>query len=157
MSVAKKLKTYLAQHHVTYDTRLHPATPSSARTAEAAHLPGRRLAKAVVLKRPDETYLLMVLPADHMVHLGRLHRLLDEDVGLATEPELAALFPDCAEGAIPALGPAYGLHTMVHSSLFEQPEIFMESGDHRTLVHLSNQQFNQLLGNADRVDAVRHI
>ncbi len=157
MAVAKKLKTYLAQNHVAYDTKTHAATPSSARTAEAAHLPGRQLAKAVVLKRPDETYMMMVLPADHLVHLGRLHRLLNEDVGLATEGELLGLFPDCAEGAIPALGQAYGLHTMVDSSLFEQPEIFIESGDHQTLVHLSHQQFDQLLGNADRVDAVRHI
>lgn len=157
MTVAKTLETYLVQRQVNYDTRTHPAAPSSARTAEAAHLPGHRVAKAVVLKRSDDSYMLMVLPADQMVHLGRLHRLLDEDVGLATEGELAALFPDCAVGAVPALGQAYGLHTLVDSSLFDLPEVFIESGDHQTLVHLNHQQFDQLLGSADRVDAVRHI
>jgi Ala-tRNA(Pro) deacylase len=157
MAIAERLREYLEQHSVTYETLAHTYTPSSARTAEAAHVPGGRLAKGVVLKRPDETFMLMALPADYMVHLGHLHRLLHEEVCLATEQELLDLFPDCAEGAIPALGPAYGLRTLVDRSLFEQEEVFVEAGDHQTLLRLDRRQFEQLLGQAERVDTVRHI
>jgi Ala-tRNA(Pro) deacylase len=157
MTIPERLKEYLEQQNATYETLTHTYTPSSARAAEAAHVPGGQFAKAVVLKRPDDTFMLMVLPADYMVHLGRLHRLLEEEVCLATEPELVQLFPDCEEGAIPALGPAYGLRTLVDGTLFDQEKVFIESGDHQTLLQFGRKQFEQLLGQAERVDAVRHI
>ncbi|MFC6673136.1 aminoacyl-tRNA deacylase [Marinobacterium aestuariivivens] len=80
MPIAERLSHYLEQHNIDYETRTHTFTPSSARAAEAAHVPGHQLAKAVVLKRPDERFLLMVLPADFRVQLGQLHRLMGEEV-----------------------------------------------------------------------------
>ena len=80
MPVASTVKTGLEQRHVAYETVPHESTVSAARTAAAAHIPGRRLAKAVVLKRADDSFLVMVIPADNMVHLGRLHRALDENL-----------------------------------------------------------------------------
>lgn len=157
MPIAARLQTWLEQHQAEYATLTHNYTPSSARTAEAAHIPGGKIAKAVVLKKSDETYLLMVLPADHRVHLGRLHQLLHTEVCLATEEELANLFPDCAAGAVPAIGLAYGLRTLVESSLFDQPIVYIESGDHQTLVQLSHHQFTRLLMNAERVEVGKHL
>lgn len=157
MPIAERLKTWLEQHQAEYATLPHAFTPSSARTAEAAHIPGGRVAKAVVLKTPDDHFLLMVLPADYLVHLGRLHRLLGEEVCLASEDELTALFPDCAQGAVPVLGEVYGLRTLVDSSLFDQPVVYFESGDHCTLIQLSHHQFARLMLNAERVEAVKHV
>jgi Ala-tRNA(Pro) deacylase len=111
----------------------------------------------VVLKKPDDTFIVMALPADCRVHLGRLRALLDAAICLATEQELAALFPDCSVGAIPALGAAYGLRTLVDRSLFEQPEVFIESGDHETLVQLSCEQLGSLVGDSERIEAARHL
>lgn len=157
MAVASKLQAWLEQRDVAYETRTHEAMPSSARTAQAAHVPGSRMAKGVVLKRADDSFMLMVLPADYLVHLGRLQRALGEPVCLATEAELQELFPDCALGAVPALAQAYGLPLLVDRGLFAQPEVFVESGDHETLLRLSGEQFADLLGDADQIDAVRHI
>ncbi|MCB1690623.1 MAG: YbaK/EbsC family protein [Halioglobus sp.] len=156
MPVASTVKTWLEQRHVAYETVSHESTVSSARTAAAAHVPGRRLAKGVVLKRADDSFLVMVIPADNMVHLGRLHRALDETLCLASENELTDLFPDCAAGAVPALGQAYGLPVLVDTSLFEQPEVFIESGDHRTLLRLSDTQFTALQGSARRLNARKY-
>jgi Ala-tRNA(Pro) deacylase len=78
-------------------------------------------------------------------------------VGLATEQELVSLFPDCEGGAIPPLGSAYRLKTLVDSSLLEQPEVFFESGDHEHLVKVTGEQFSRLLRDADPVQVVtRH-
>jgi len=156
MSIANKLEAFLEAHSIEYDLVPHPHTESSMVTAAAAHVPGARLAKAVILKDGDE-YLMMVIPSDYHVHLGALHRRLGRNLGLATERELKTLFPDCEVGAAPPIGGAYGLQSMVDKGLLEQPEIFFEAGDHEHLVRTSGPGFRALQAGVEEVDVVRHI
>lgn len=157
MAVASQLQTWLEQRAIAYETTTHEAMPSSTRTAQAAHIPGKQMAKGVVLKRADDSFMVMVLPADYLIHLGRLQRVLGEQVCLATEAELARLFPDCDQGAVPALAQAYGLPLLVDRGLFAQPEVFVEAGDHKTLLRLKGEQLARLLEEADQIDTVKHI
>ncbi|HDL85873.1 MAG TPA: YbaK/EbsC family protein, partial [Candidatus Acetothermia bacterium] len=69
-----------------------------------------------------------------------------QPVALATEEEISALFPDCDTGAIPPVGAAYGLKTVVDESLEGHEDVYFEGGDHRSLVHLSGAEFHQLMG-----------
>ena len=156
MAIAPTLKRYLEQHAADYELVAHPHTESSMVTAAAAHVPGDQLAKAVIVK-DDETYLMVVVPSDYHVHLGRLHQHLGREVGLATEQELVRLFPDCDEGAAPPLGAAYDLPTLVDTSLLEQQQVYFESGDHESLVKLAGEQFRALLAGAERVNVGQHV
>ena len=61
MTLAPTLQKHLDQN-VTYDVICHEPTTTSMRTAEASHVSGECLAKAVVLRR-DGGYMLAVLPA----------------------------------------------------------------------------------------------
>lgn len=144
MTIAATLQQYLDQHGVSYAACDHPRTHSSSETAKSAHIRGERLAKAVLVKRSDESYLLVVVPSAHHVDLARLHRQFGQLLGLATEPELVGLFPDCATGAIPAVGMAYGLETVWDSALAEQPEVYIEGGDHEHLLRLAGADFQRL-------------
>ena len=156
MSISTTLKHYLEDRSTSYERVGHAHTQSSLQSAGAAHVANSQVAKAVIVKEEDE-YMMVVLPADFHVHLGRLHHLLGRDVGLATEEELISLFPDCEGGAIPPLGAAYRLITFVDSSLLEQAEVYFESGDHEHLVKVTGKQFSELLGDAEAVDLVtRH-
>ena len=152
MAIAPKLKTYLDQQSADYQLVSHPHTESSMVTAAAAHVSGDQLAKAVIVK-DDEAFLMVVVPSDCHVHLGRLHKHLGREVGLATEEELVRLFPDCDEGAAPPLGAAYNIKSLVEESLTELPDVFFESGDHRSLVHVTGEQFTTLIGDVERVKA----
>lgn len=156
MAMATTLKGYLDRHGIDYEVLAHPHAETSMLTAQAAHVPGDRLAKAVIVRDADH-YLMVVLPADYHVHLGRLHRHLGHEVGLATEAELCELFPDCAGGAIPPLGGAYGLDTLLDSSMVRDQDVFFESGDHEHLVHMDAAQFAALLRGAERVDVAKHL
>jgi Ala-tRNA(Pro) deacylase len=100
---------------------------------------------------------MVVVPSDYHVSLGALHRKLGRDVGLATEAELAGLFPDCAEGAAPPVGGAYGIKSMVDMALLGQPEIFFEAGDHEHLIRVSAPHFAALQADAETVEIARHI
>jgi Ala-tRNA(Pro) deacylase len=156
MTIASKLEAHLKAHSIDYDLIPHPHTESSMVTASAAHVRGDLLAKAVIVKDGDD-YLMVVVPSDYHVHLGALHRKLGRDVGLATEPELAGLFPDCDEGAVPPVGGAYGLKAMVDKSLLAQPEVFFEAGDHEHLVKMSGPNFQALQADAEAVEVARHV
>jgi Ala-tRNA(Pro) deacylase len=142
MTVAPTLQKYLDQT-VTYRLIPHDPTMSSMRTAEACRVPGDRLAKGVVLRR-DGGYVLAVLPASHHIDLSALRSHLGEEVDLASENEIAQLFSDCAPGAVPPVGECYGLDVIVDDSLGAQREIYMEGGDHATLIQLGGGQFARL-------------
>lgn len=147
MAIALTLQQYLAEHAINYDLLPHSPTQSSMRTAEASHVPGHCLAKAVVVKE-DAGYLLAVVPASHHLRLDDLADLLDRKLELATEQEIEGLFRDCVRGAVPPIGSAYGVNTIVDESLAEQPEIYFEGGDHATLVHMSGPEFARLTAGA---------
>jgi Ala-tRNA(Pro) deacylase len=65
MTLAPTLQKHLDQN-VTYEVITHDPTMSSTRTAQACHVSGDCLAKAIVLRR-DGGYMLAVLPASHHI------------------------------------------------------------------------------------------
>lgn len=156
MPIANSLRNFMLTEGVKYDVVSHSHTLTSSETAQAAHVPGDRLAKAVLLE-DDDGYVLAVLPASHRLELGALHHALHRRLGLATEGEVGELFRDCALGAIPPFGEAYGIDTVLDDSLMEQPEVYFEAGDHEALVRVSGDQFRQLLAGAPHGHFSRHV
>jgi Ala-tRNA(Pro) deacylase len=146
MAIAPILQKHL-DRNVTYDVLTHDPTMSSTRTAQACHVSGDRLAKAIVL-RHDGRYLLAVLPATHHVRLADLKTQIGDDVDLADENEIKRLFPDCAPGAVPPIGEAYELDVILDDSIQAQPDVYLEGGDHTTLVHMDQAQFARLMAEA---------
>ena len=147
MSIAPTLQGYLTAEAIQYEEIPHDLTLSSARTAQACHISGDRLAKAVVLRR-DGGYMLAVVPASHHLRLPDLRARLGEDVEMANETEINRLFADCAHGAVPAVGRCYGLDLIVDDSIEAQPEVYIEAGDHETLLRMNRAQFARLTANA---------
>ena len=146
MAIAPILQEHL-DRNVTYEVITHDPTMSSTRTAQACHVSGDRLAKAIVL-RHDGRYMLAVLPATHHVRLSDLKTQIGDDVDLAGEDEIRQLFPDCALGAVPPVGECYELDVIVDDSIQAQPDVYLEGGDHMTLVHLDQAQFARLMAEA---------
>lgn len=148
MSMAETLTKYLHAQDIPYDLLHHSHTATSMEAAHAAHVPGDWVAKTVLLE-DDDGYVMAVLPATHRIDLGELHRQLHRRLGLATESEVANLFVDCEPGALPPIGCAYGIDTIVDDSLAEQAEVYFAAGDHEQLVHVSGEVFGDLLGNVE--------
>ena len=146
MTIAPTLQKHL-DRNVTYEVITHDATMSSTRTAEACHVSGDRLAKAIVL-RHDGGYMLAVLPASHHIRLADLQREIGDDVALADEAEIKRLFPDCALGAVPPVGECYELDVIVDDTIQQPPDVYLEGGDHTSLVHMNQAQFTQLMARA---------
>jgi Ala-tRNA(Pro) deacylase len=57
-----------------------------------------------------------------------------------------AAFTDCDPGAVPPFGMAYGVETAVDDELLARnPDVYVESGDHEQLLHMSRGQFTELM------------
>ena len=145
MAVAATVQRFLEQLSVEYDLISHPHTGSSHGTAEAAHVSEDHIAKAVIVK-DMAGYAMVVVPASNWVDVEHLRKELNRDLHLATEEELAKLFSDCEAGAVPPLGPAYGVETFLDQALTSLANIYFEAGDHEQLVHMAGDDFRTLLG-----------
>jgi Ala-tRNA(Pro) deacylase len=145
MAIASTVSNYLMAKDVEYDVLTHPHTATSGESAQAAHVSGSRLAKSVVLE-DEQGFLMVVLPSSRQVNMQELHRQLNRNLVLATENELGGLFADCEIGALPPIGSAYGVETVVDDAIAEQPDIFFEAGDHEQLIHVTAETFQALLG-----------
>lgn len=147
MTIPNTLRQFLEQHKVKYSVITHPYTGSTMESAEAAHISGEQVAKGVLLK-DNAGFVLAVLPATHTLRVGAIQELLDRPMELASEDDLAGVFPDCAVGAVPALGPAYRLETVVDEAITEAPEVYFEAGDHEELLKITEPKFEALLAGA---------
>ena len=99
----QKLKDYLDQHEVEYVTISHSPAYTAQRIAEITHIPGKELAKTVIVKI-DDKFAMAVLPASRRVDLRHLQEAISaDDVVLASEQEFKVLFPDCEVGAMPTV------------------------------------------------------
>lgn len=144
MAVAAAVARFLDLKRVDYRVVTHVHTDCSSETAQAAHVSGERIAKAVLLKDADG-YCLAVIPATHALRIDLLNEFLQRRLHLADEDELIATFPDCEIGAVPAVGRAYGIETVVDDRLLEQNEVYFEAGEHRDLVSVSARAFERLM------------
>ena len=149
MGIALTLQEYLDDRHVAYDVMLHRRTHCSYDTARASHVPGDRLAKAVVLTR-EGGFVVAVVPASARVRVDVIERMLHCPVNLATEDEIGELFPDCDAGAVPPIAEAYAVDAFMDESFDTQPEVYLEGGDHRSLIHISGEAFRTLMKDVRR-------
>lgn len=156
MAIASKVQDYMNQRGLRYDVLTHPHSHNSMETAQLAHIPGKCLAKTVVLEDEDNGFLMAVLPSTHHVQLGRLSKTLNCKLRLATEDEIARLFEDCELGAIPPVGAAYGMRMIVDDSLADYPEIYFEGGDHEQLIQMSRDDFMAMMERADHMHFGEH-
>jgi Ala-tRNA(Pro) deacylase len=134
------IKNYLDDHAVPFRSSEHPYDVTAQRTAQAAHVSGTRFGKTIVIKQ-DGQYFLVVVPATESVDLAALRDLLGPGVALASELEMAALFPACEAGAMPPLGGLYGLPVIADACLQRQPTITVNGGTHTDVIELRWDDF----------------
>ena len=156
MSVAATLQEYLDNHEVGYEVIEHGHTNSALRTAESAHVPGDQLAKSVLLG-DEHSYLLAVIPATYRLEIGRLNQVTARHLEMIDEDEMEATFSDCERGAIPPVGEAYGIETVLETDLAKQEAIYFESGDHKHLIRMKGDDFRSLMDQVQRVHVSRHL
>lgn len=123
---------FLRSRRVWFEEVLVQPASSSTKRAHNMHMPGRMVAKTVLVKA-GERFVLAVLPSTSRIDLPQLGTLLSlstADVRLAKDEELLAIFTDCEPGVVPPFGKLYDLGTVFDVSLLEVGELAF-SGNQR--------------------------
>lgn len=142
--LASKLKQYLDKNHVHYVSIPHASSYTAQQTAQIAHIPGKELAKTVIVKVNGQ-FKLIVLPACSQLNFKTLETELgSKKVELARESEFKSLFPECELGAMPPFGNLYNIETYVSKDLHDDKKIAFNGGSHNELVQLDYEDFKKL-------------
>jgi Ala-tRNA(Pro) deacylase len=145
MSIAKRVKDYLEQTGVSYSHCTHRLAYTAQEVAAVQHVPGKEMAKTIVLKA-DSEFVMVVLPAVMKINMKVLRDELPfAHVELATESEFAKLFPDSERGAMAPFGNLYGLPVYVDRSLAEDAEIVFNAGTHVDTIRIKYADFSRLV------------
>ena len=142
--LAKGLKEFLDKEHVRYSTLTHAPAFTAEEIAASAHIPGKNLAKTVMVKL-DGKLAMAVLPAPEKVDIDRLREATGaRKVVLAAEEDFRGRFPGYEIGAMPPFGNLYGMDVFVAETLAEDTEIAFNAGTHTDLVLMSYADFARL-------------
>lgn len=142
----QKLKAFLDEHETRYVVIQHSPGYSAQEVAAFAHIPGKELAKTVMVKL-DKRMAMAVVPASHRVDLERLREAAGaSEIALSTETEFRGLFPSCDLGAMPPFGNLWNMPVYVSSALAEDVEIAFSAGSHAEVVRLAYEDFDRLVG-----------
>jgi Ala-tRNA(Pro) deacylase len=141
----KKLKDFLDNQKIKYVSITHSPTYTAQEIAASAHIPGKEVAKTVIVKI-DGTMAMAVLPASCKVDFDLLKKASGaHKVELASEKEFKDLFPECEVGAMPPFGNLYGMEVFVADTLAEDEEIAFNAGSHTELIRLAYKDFERLV------------
>jgi len=145
MVTHQRLQSYLDSHKIPYQVVNHSIAYTAREAADSLHIPANTFAKVVVIKA-EGRYLMAVLPSTWKVDLKRLEEVLEcPYVRLATEDELAILFPDCEIGSMPPFGNLYGTPVYVDATLTQDEEIVFDAGSHVGAIKMRYKDFADLV------------
>jgi Ala-tRNA(Pro) deacylase len=141
----ERLENYLREEGVPFEVRHHPRAVTAKEVAASEHVPGKMLAKTVMVLADGEM-LMLALPAPYQVDVEKAGPALGvREVRLAQEEEFEGAFPDCEVGAMPPFGNLYDLPVYVEETLEEDETIVFRAGTHTDTMSVTYADFNRLV------------
>ena len=145
MAVSAKLKAFLDGAKVKYAVAKHPVAYTAQEIAAALHVPGRRLAKSVLVKT-DRGPFLAVLSAVHLIDLKKLKVVLGaKKLSIGKESDIRQHFPDVEVGAMSPFGNLYQVPVVVDKELGQAEQIAFNAGSHTDTVTVKYADFAALV------------
>jgi Ala-tRNA(Pro) deacylase len=140
-----RLEGYLRENRVPFEAQEHPRAVTAQEVAASEHVPGKMLAKTVMVLADGEMFML-ALPASYQVDLEQVAAALKaRNARLSEEREFEDTFPDCEVGAMPPFGNLYGVPVCVDESLAEDAIIVFRAGTHTETMSVRYSDFERLV------------
>ena len=155
MTIASTVSQYLTEHSVQYRVIPHEHSATNRESAHKANVREDRVAKAIMLKDERGT-VMAIIPASSSLDMRAVHEETGRNhLEMMDESEFQQHFSDCEVGALPPLGPAYGITTLVDSGLDDRDTLYLESGDHESLIAMDGRDFDQLMSGSRHCNLTR--
>ena len=138
-----RISEYLVEQRIDFEWLPHPPAYTAQKRAKYLHVPGKQVAKCVLLVGSTGP-LLAVLPATHQVDTVLLAEQLGGPVRLANDREIASAFRDCECGVVPPFGTRYGIATLLDDAIEPDALIVLETNTQCEAVRLRCRDFERL-------------
>ena len=145
MTIAARFDRYLRDHDIQFKTVQHEHSRSSLNSGFVAGVPLMNLAKGVVLEDHEGRHVMAVLPSNNKISFSKVNDELNASFHLIKERQVYELFEDCDSGAVPPIGSPYHMSTLCDDTLINLDYVYLESGDHETLLKLDREAFKKLM------------
>ncbi len=130
---------------VPFEELHHANAYTAQQLAQREHIPGRRVAKVVVVMadgRPVE----LVLPATRHADLDRVRTVLyANEVRLASENEMEDFFTGCEVGAVPPLRCWEGVDVLMDRSLQVEGDVLFQAATHADAIRVAFRDWYEMV------------
>lgn len=136
---------FLDGNKIKYALIRHSPAYTAQEVAASAHVPGRDLAKTVVVTIGGRL-ALAVVSANRLIDMNELRRAAGAQfVGLAEEADFVDRFEGCQLGAMPPFGNLFGMETYVDDALADEEMIAFNAGTHADVIVMRFEDFRRLV------------
>jgi Ala-tRNA(Pro) deacylase len=141
-----RLQKMLDDQHIKHEWIKHSPAFTAQEIAQTTHIPGKDLAKTVIVKMNDGKLAMIVLSANDKINFKHLLKSLGNNkIELASEREFKGQFPDCEVGAMPPFGNLWNMEVYVDEKLTHDKDIAFNAGSHTELLRMKYQDFEKLV------------
>jgi Ala-tRNA(Pro) deacylase len=142
---APRIQEFLDEHAARYSAIDHLPAYTAQETAASAHIPGRGMAKTVVVKIDGELALAVVAAMEHV----DLECIRDATgaakAELAREDDFRDRFEGCELGAMPPFGNLFNMETYVDRTLAREEQIAFNAGSHTDVIAMLFADYERLV------------
>jgi Ala-tRNA(Pro) deacylase len=137
--IPRLIEAHLRQQHQGFEHHVHAEVMTAQELAAIEHVPGRRVAKPVVIRMAGGL-ALAVVAASERLNLAALEEATGQAAELVEEGEFANSFAPCERGSEPPLA-LFGVPIFMDSKLEQVPRLLMPAGTHRDAVVLDTHRW----------------
>ena len=140
----RRIKEFLDGNKVKYTMVSHSPAYSAQEVAASVHIPGRQLAKTVIVKL-DGRLAMAVVPATQevdMIHLRSAAGATFAEV--ADTSEFVDRFEGCQLGTMPPFGNLFGMETYLEQDMAKQEFIAFNAGTHTEAIVIPFADYRRL-------------
>ena len=147
MAISSSVAQFLDKHQLTYQV----TGPLSGPHWHDQRLMNHAAARATLLEN-DHEKLLAIYPADALLDLKAVNRLLGRDTRAMNPASLRTLFEKHRLTSVPALPGLAGMTTIVEKTLFDRTRLYLDAGSREQLLELPQDAFSDMAKDALRGD-----
>jgi len=140
----RRILEFLDGNQARYVLVRHSPAYTASQVAQSAHIPGKNMAKVVIVMAGGRL-ALAVVPATQDVDMEQLQAETGKtDVRLADEAEFTERFEGCKLGSVPPFGSVFGMETYVDRALAGSQYIAFNAGTHTDVIVMDFGEYCRL-------------
>jgi len=143
--VEEKILSALKAQGIEYEVFEHEPVYTCPQMANFLKTDEAHIAKSMIVKKSDGTYMLAVLPGNRKINFHRLGVVTKAAPVILAPKKEAEEIAQCSVGCVYPLGNIINLETLFDSAILRLEYVYFNPGSHTKSVKISTQTLTRLV------------